>query len=217
MKEPVLKYCVKTDNLNRRNIMQKLTTLDLENIDQVDFDDFFSAIQSQLAGEESNIPIPGSKIEARKWVMAYLKAESEIEYLAKEYKAYIKNRYIDPIDDRVDRLERSQDFIKEGLLKFLENAELDSVPFPDFATISKAAGKEKIVYPENEEELAENLHKTGKDSFVRTKHSLDKKAIAKYYSENSDLPFSGLSVEEGVDSVRVTRSKAYKASKGLSE
>ena len=198
-------------------MQQKLTTLDLENIDQVDFDDFFNSIQAQLNGENANIPLPGSKIEARKWVMAYLKAEEEIEYLSKEYKTYMKNRYISPIDERVDRLERSQDFIKEGLLKFLENAELESVPFPDYATISKVGGHEKLVYPEDEEALAEALRKAGKDQFIRTKYSLDKKAIGKYHSDTKSLPFDGLSLEEGRDSVRVTRSKAYKSAKGKSE
>ena len=192
--------------------MQQNSDFKIEDVDQVEFDEFFNSIQPE-SENENNVPIPDSKLSARKWLLAYLKMESEIEYLSDVYKPYQKERYLKPTEDRIERLVKSQDFIKEGLLKFLENAELDSVPFPDFATVSKAEGKDKIIYPENEEELAENLFKSGNKDFVKIKHSLDKKAINQYIANNDgELPFSGLSIEKVADSVRVTRSKAYKAS-----
>ncbi len=187
--------------------------LDIPDVDQVEFDEFFSSIQKQQDGEEENVPIPSSNLEARKWLAAYLKIDGKVDYYSKEYKDFMKKRYIAPIDEKIERLEISKEFIKDGLLKFLNNAEIDSTSFPDLATVSKTDGKDKIIYPEDEEELAKTLVASGKKDFIRTKYALDKKEINLYFADKKEVPFSGLSIENGTDGVRITKSKSYKESR----
>lgn len=186
----------------------ELLTLDVENIDEVEFDEFFAQIHSHLSGEEEiSSTAPKDNIGARKWLTAATKIEDKITYFKGDYKKFLKKRYLDPVDKKVEQLEKSVDFIKEGLLQFLNATEEKNIPFPDLATVSKVSSKDKIVYPEDEEAFAEALHNSGEEDFVVTKFRIDKKAINKAFKDSGELPVSGLATEETSESVRITRAK----------
>lgn len=198
--------------------MEKINLDDLTEIteeEKLELEELLDSFNEEIddAGAET---APSSRIEARKWVHAYLHADKEKKYLKDEYIPFLMEKYIAPVKDKMERLSKAQDFIKDNCLDFLESAEETKINFPDLATISIVTSKEKIVYPEDkdvEESMAEQLFKDGKSNFVKTSHKFDKKAISEYYKDHEELPFSGLGIEETDKTVRVTKAKKKKEKK----
>lgn len=185
-----------------------MSVLDLENIDEVEFEEFFEQIHSHLHGdEEMEATCPDGKIEARKWLAALIRLEDKMDYLKNDYKKYLKKRYLDPVDKKVLQLDSSREFLREGLLQYLIDAEERNINFPDIGTVSKVKAKKKIIYPDDESSFAETLHESGQDEFVKTKYSIDKTAISKYFKGSGQLPVSGLATEDSPETISVRRAK----------
>jgi len=181
--------------------------LDLEEVDELSIDQLYQVVEGQLDGEDKGALIPpGSHNEARNWVYAYQKINSEVDRLKDEYIPYLIARYVDPVKKKIERHKQAQDIIKEGLREFLENIEETRANFPDLGTVYIQKGSEKIVYPEDEDALAESLYKI-KSEFVKMSLSLDKNKIKSAYKENGEIPIPELSVEKSEPEVRVRKAK----------
>jgi phage host-nuclease inhibitor protein Gam len=178
--------------------------IDIDKIDEVELDEFFQQIHSLMESGDSKI-LPDDRLSARKWLLAVLRYESEIDYLKNEYKTALLEKYISPVDKKIGALGKSVSYLKDGLLQFLRNADQKSVNFPDLGTITQFDGQDKIVYPDDEAALAEALLASGQNQFVTTKYAINKKAISEHYKQTGEIPVSGLVVEKALDSVRIRK------------
>lgn len=180
---------------------KKITEVEVES-----FDELYESIESNLGGDDDVVvEPPDSRLSARKWILAYQHLEDEIEYYKKEYIPSLEEKYIKPVKKEIEKHERQMGFIKSKLVEFLDNVGETTVKFPDLATMSKTTTADKIIYPKNEKELAETLHKNGETDFVRVSYALDKKAIGDHFKKNKKVPISDTSIEEGESTVRFTR------------
>ena len=154
------------------------------------------AFLSTISSDDGSV-VPDDKIESRKWVVAYLKIKKEIDFLKKEYKPFLKGKYLDPIDDKVCSLEEQQDMIKEGLFEFLEEAEEQKVSFPDVGTAYKMKTKPKLLYPDDEKALIDKLNNENSE-FISNKPILDKKKLLAEFIATGKVPIADLTgVGEG--------------------
>lgn len=187
--------------------------LNLEDVDSKEVDELVAKLNESGQDTEKEAQIsPDSKLSARSWALAYAHLDAENNRL-KEYQKYLEERYIKPVKDNVERNEKAQDIIKGGIKQFLDNAEEDSVKFPDVGTFAKYSPPDSIVYPEDEESFAKEIAETGsaeEKSLIRAKFCLDKKAIKAAYKETSKLPLKGLGIETNDKSVRFTEAKPKK-------
>ena len=183
-------------------------SLNIEDIDEVEFDEFFEQIHQHLEEDENSASVaPADRIEARKWAIASLRMKDEIEFLDKKYKTHLQEKYLEPVDKKIRKMQESIAFVEEGLLKFLKSSGEKRVSFPDIGTVSKVKSKKKIIYPEDENSFAENLRSSGDEDFVNMKYTINKKAISKYLKDKGELPVSGLATEKTPESIRITRAK----------
>lgn len=181
--------------------------LDLEEVDELSIDQLYQDVEQRLDGESDGALVPpGSHNEARNWVYAHQKIGAEIDRLKDEYIPYLMERYIEPVKAKIKRHEQAQDVIKEGLREFLENIEETKANFPDLGTVYIQSASEKIVYPENEDALAESLYKVNSE-FVKVSLRLDKNKIKAAYKENGELPIPELNIEKTEPEVRVRKAK----------
>ncbi|HUS49724.1 MAG TPA: hypothetical protein VMZ91_06135 [Candidatus Paceibacterota bacterium] len=192
---------------NKARLIQAIADMENE-----DFSDFYSKIQDFMATDEEEgvVICPDSKIEARNWVFAFVKMKEEIDFLKKELIPALIEKYIKPSKDRIEQLESSQGFVKDGLFEFLRSIGEKKVSFPSLATVSEAKTQPKVIYPEDEKALIEKLVKE-KSKYIVNKPSLDKKAILAEFKEKGELPFDELIGEAASTAIRVTMSKARKS------
>jgi len=171
-----------------------------------EFDDFYSQIES-LMSENSEVVIqPESKIDARKWVFSYIKMKEEIEFYKQEYIPFLMEKYINPVKEKIEKLENAQDYIKTGLFDFLDSIDEKKITFPDLATVSEVKTQPRIIYPDDEESLIKLL--VEEDSpYIINKPVIDKKRILSDFKESGDLPIGNVVGELGGTMVRITTLK----------
>lgn len=185
----------------------KIQKFELEEVDQVEFDKLYEKIQEYSEKKEDGARIipPDTHMSARDWVYAFMKLDSEIDRLKDEYIPALTDRYIKPVREKIQRHEDTKEILKAGLKEFLDNIKETKVNFPDVATVYIQAASEKLIYPDDEVELANKL---GKDSeFVRMKVELDKKKIMDSYKQTKILPSEEIQVEIGEAEVRLRKTK----------
>jgi len=187
--------------------MSNVATIDLEKAEEIELDDFFNQIHSLMDSEENSRILPDDRLSARKWLLAILHYEKEVNFLKDEYKSALISKYIYPIDKKIEQLEKSQSYLRDGLLQFLKNADQKNVNFPDLGTVTRVDGTDKIIYPEDEAAFAEALRASGNDQFINVKYSLNKKAIGEFYKDHGEFPVSGLSTEKKSDSIRIRKAE----------
>jgi hypothetical protein len=188
--------------------------IDLEKIEGTDIDEVLDKIQSfkdqqALLGESEEeifTVMPESKIDARKWLLAYQKLDKDIDYLKDEYIKYLTDKYIAPVRAKIEKHVEQQDFIKNSLLAFLESIEEKNICFPDLGTVYQSKTPIKLLYPEDDEAILERLAKE-KPEFVRTTLAFDKKKVMEVYKETEELPFDGITVIESMQTVRIKDAK----------
>lgn len=185
---------------------EAVSFLDLEEVDEILVEDLYESMESTMEAEDGKIIPPDSKNQARGWVVTHQKLADEIERLQKEYIPFLMDRYIKPVKDKIEKHERVQELLREGLMEFLENIEETKVNFPDVATVYIQKAGEKIIYPEDEKAFAEKLGNEN-SKFVRKTFALDKTKIKKAYKENKKLPLDDLSIEKTDAEVRFRRAK----------
>jgi len=183
-----------------------LNFLNLEEVDELSIEQLYQDVEQKLDDEKSVVIPPGTHNVARNWVYAHQKLGAEVDRLKDEYIPFLMERYIKPVKDKIERHKNAQEIIKEGLKDFLNNIQETKVNFPDLATVYMQKGSEKIVYPENEEELAKSLHEVGSD-YVRVSTSLNKSKISSDYKETGKLPIPELSIEKTESEVRFRKAK----------
>ena len=196
-------------NMEEPDSSEKLIDfLHLEEVDQDAFEELYQKLAEYSSGDKE-IPMvaPEHKMEARSWLISYMKLEDEVDFLT-DYVKILDQRYLQPSRDKIEANEEIMILLKSGLLDFLQNAEEDSVNFPELAKVSKWNPEDKIIYPEakEEKELAEKLFKLNSE-FVVPKPAFDKKKIKEYYEKNKKVPIDELDVEKDRKSVRITRAK----------
>ena len=174
--------------------------------DEVSFADFYESIDDKLGSDEESIVVPDSRLAARDWLLAILKSEDEIDYYKKEYLPHLVSKYMDPVREKIAKLEKTKEFLRSGMREFLENAGEKSVTFPDLATVSKYGPPAKLIYPDDEKELLAVLEKE-KSEFVRSELKIDKKKISSEFKKTGKPPIDALIVEESTPTVKITRVK----------
>lgn len=183
----------------------------IQEMESEDFSDFYDKIKDFIGDDEIPTVCPESKIAARDWVLAFVKMKEDIEFYKKEYIPALTEKYITPVKDKIEQLEKSQDFIKDGLMEFLSSIGEKKVSFPDLATVSEAKTPVKVIYPENEEDLIKKILEEDENSeYIVKKPSLDKKKILNEYKEKEELPFDELLGEAAGTTLRVTVAKSRK-------
>jgi len=176
-------------------------------IEEVSFDDFYSELECQIENsEEVSVMPPESRLKAREWLYAVIKLEDEISFLKDEYIKYLTEKHILPVKEKIKKYDKSIEILRLGLRKFLENAEEQKVNFPDLATVSKFNPQNQIIYPDDERELAERLHKE-ESEYINLNPKLDKKKIRDFFKKNKNLPISDLSIVDSIPTVKITREK----------
>lgn len=185
---------------------ESVNFLDLEEVDELSIQQLYDDVERTLDEDGAVVVSPGSHNEARNWVYAHQKLSAEIDRLKGEYIPYLMERYIEPVKKKIERHKEAQEIIKGGLMEFLENIQETKANFPDLATVYIQKASEKIIYPENEDALADALHKNGSD-FVRVSAKLDKTKIKQVYGETGQLPIPELSIEQSEPEVRFRKAK----------
>lgn len=189
--------------------------LELEEVDSEEFHSLYQAFADSENDPEKIVEIsPDSKLAARSWMMAYAHLDARNAEL-KDYQKQLEKRYIDPVKEEMAQNERAQAIIKLGIKQFLDNSEEDKIKFPDVGTFSSYSPPDKIVYPEDEESMAQKIFEAGTEeekALVRVKYQFDKNAVKAKYKADNKLPIKGLSIEANERSVRFQKAKP-KASK----
>lgn len=198
---------------DEETLKEAFSFLNLEEVDSNEVESLYNLILPLENTPEKVAEIaPNSKLAARSWVMAYAHLDERNDWL-KEYQSHLEKRYILPIKEEMEKNETAKTIIKSGIKSFLDNAEEDSVKFPDIGTVSRFNPPISIVYPENEEEFAKKIYETGEDSekkFVRVKYSFDKNAVKSEHKETGKLPINGIETEKNEPTVRFQKAKSKK-------
>lgn len=183
----------------------QINFLELEEVDELSISQLREDVEDSLDNDGVIIP-PDSHNEARNWVYAHQNISEEINRLKTEYIPYLMERYINPVKEKIERHRESQEVIKSGLKEFLENIEETKANFPDLATVYLQKGQEKLVYPEEEDELAKKLFEENSE-YVRVSPKLDKTKIKKSWSSTGEVPIDEILVEETESEIRFRKAK----------
>jgi len=186
---------------------------ELAELEEAEFDEFYDKIE-QFIREEQNgeaLPVfsPDSRLKARDWVYAFVKIKEDIEFYKEKYIPWLTEKYIKPVRDKIEKHIAAQEYIKDGLFEFLEAAEEKKVVFPDLATVSKAKVQPKLIYPEDESALLQQLIEE-ESEFVIKKPALDKKTMLAQYKKTGEVPVDGLVGEAETEAIRITVAKSRK-------
>jgi hypothetical protein len=188
---------------SKEKVIEAINDMEVE-----DFSLFYEKIKSVLDNDQEEGPAirPDSKIDARDWVMAYIKAEEEIKWIKEELIPELTKKYIEPSKSKIEKLKRAQEFIKDGIFDFLKSIGEKKISFPELATFSQAKVPAKIIYPDDENELVEKLVET-ESNFIKKSFSLDKKKILEHFRNTGEIPIDSLVAQEESTAIRVTLSK----------
>ena len=166
----------------------------IEEEEDEEFDEFYDLLQSFAPSEEDEEPeerssyVPDTKIKARKWVSAYKKLKEEIDWLQKEYKPFLKEKYLNPIDKKIGQHEKALDVIKETMLEYFENCEETKLNFPDIGTMFTQKIAPQVIYPDKaqETELIDQLVKDKNTYYLKEKYTFDKPKIKEVFNFTKD-------------------------------
>ncbi|HUS48754.1 MAG TPA: hypothetical protein VMZ91_01185 [Candidatus Paceibacterota bacterium] len=178
---------------------------DVSEFEEIDFEEFEGIIEKLKEGEAD---CPCSKNEISRYVKAFIDLKDESKYLKEEYKPFIKEKYINPIDEKIKNNTEEQELIKQAILRGLNEIDEKKANFPGIGKIAKTKVAEKILYPTDEKDFAEKILREDPNSdFIVLKPSLNKKKIMEFFKNEGEVPFQELSVEEKRETVRITSEK----------
>ena len=180
----------------------------IEETDDQEFIDFFDQVEAHIGGD-SDIPAvapPDSQINARNWLLSVVKVDKDIDYFNDVYIPKLMERYINPVKEKIESLNKTKDFLRRGIRDFMEAAQEKKVVFPEIATVTAIAATVEIVYPEDEKEFAKKLHQDDSE-YIRVTPSLDKKKIKEEFKKTGKIPVDGLSTREVEPTIRIVKVK----------
>lgn len=174
-------------------------------LEEEEFDDDIQALIDSLeiesTGDVSAAPdvmAPKSRLEARKWVSAFLKLKKEQDWLKDEYIPHLTKKYIEPQKNKMSKMDAEKDALLSGLKFFLEQNEegekIKKVNFPDLGTVYLKENQAKVLYPENEDDFVQKLIDAGNIDYLVVSHKIDKKKIGQEFKDTNILPVDGLSI-----------------------
>lgn len=185
---------------------------EMDNLEEVDIQDLINQLTDLIGEEEPDRSFsPQSKLEASRWLKAYLKIQEEQDWLKDEYLVQRMQEVIDPIKKKLSSMDQQKDIIKSGLMEFIqEHNDGEKVSFPDLGTAYVSKSQPKLLYPKDENGLIEKLIKQGDKRYVVEKYSLDKKKLLQYYKDNNEVPIEGITAESASENIVVRAAKKKK-------
>ena len=157
------------------------------------------------SNRESNWPA----LWAAAWAWTMVSAISRGEWASPQtYIPSLKKKYIEPVEEKINKNKQAKEQIQYGLKMFLDNINERKTNFPDLGTIFIQKNPKSIMYPEDEKDLAKKLYEE-ESEYVRVDPKIDKKKINEKFKESGyeEVPIEGVSIKDSEEIIKFRRAK----------